>query len=64
VLPARLYGHRKGTGGGVELLLLSPKGNDTWEVLAGPGKKARPGDVLTFGDGLLEAEVCSGSICY
>ena len=57
VLPARLYGNRKGTGGGVELLLLSPKGNDTWEVLAGPGKKARPGDVLTFGDGLLEAEV-------
>ena len=57
VLPARLYGHRKGTGGGVELLLLHPQGNDTWEVLAGPGKKARPGDVLTFGDGLLEAEV-------
>lgn len=57
VLPARLYGSRKNTGGGVELLLLTPKGNDCWEVLAGPGKKARPGDTLTFGDGLLEADV-------
>lgn len=57
VLPARLYGHRKSSGGLVELLLLSPKGQDVWEVLAGPGKKARPGDVLVFGEGLLEAEV-------
>ena len=39
------------------MLLLTPKGNDFWEVLAGPGKKARPGDTLTFGDGLLEADV-------
>lgn len=57
VLPARLYGQRKGTGGNVELLLLAPKGNDVWEVLAGPGKKAKPGNILTFGDGALEAEV-------
>ncbi len=57
VLPARLYGHRRETGAAVELLLLNPKGADTWEVLAGPGRKAKPGDVLTFGDGLLEAEV-------
>ncbi len=57
VLPARLYGQRKESGGAVELLLLTPKGNDTWEVLAGPGKKAKPGNRLTFGDGLLEAEV-------
>lgn len=41
----------------MELLLLSPKGNDVWEVLAGPGRKAKPGNVLTFGGGLLEAEV-------
>ena len=34
VLPARLYGQRKETGAAVELLLLSPKGNDVWEVLA------------------------------
>ncbi len=56
VLPARLYGHRE-TGAAVELLLLNPYGMDEWEVLAGPGKKARPGDVLTFGEGLLTAEV-------
>lgn len=57
VLPARLYGVRKDTGSPVELLLLHPRGQDTWEVLAGPGKKARPGFRLTFGNGLLEAEV-------
>jgi len=57
VLPARLYGHRKETGAAVELLLLKNCGNDVWEVLAGPGKKAKPGNVLTFGDGILEAEV-------
>ena len=55
VLPARLYGHRKGTGAAVELLLLTQKGTDEWEVLAGPGRKARPGDTLVFGGGLLEA---------
>ncbi|MBR2406788.1 MAG: tRNA preQ1(34) S-adenosylmethionine ribosyltransferase-isomerase QueA [Clostridia bacterium] len=57
VLPARLYGKRKETGAAVELLLLNPHGLDVWEVLAGPGRKARPGNVLSFGDGLLEAEV-------
>lgn len=57
VLPARLYGQRKSTGAAVELLLLNPHGNDTWEVLAGPGRKAKPGFVLTFGEGALEAEV-------
>ncbi len=57
VLPARLYGNRKETGAAVEFLLLTPRGNDVWEVLAGPGRKARPGDVLTFGGGLLDAEV-------
>lgn len=57
VLPARLYGNRKETGAAVELLLLNPKGHDVWEALAGPGRKARPGDVLTFGGGLLDAEV-------
>ncbi len=57
VLPARIYGHRVPTGGGVEFLLLQAHGNDRWEVLAGPGKKARPGDVIDFGDGLLRANV-------
>lgn len=57
VLPARLYGQRELTGGAVELLLLTDKGSDVWEVLAGPGRKARPGNTLTFADGALKADV-------
>ncbi|MBE6778244.1 MAG: tRNA preQ1(34) S-adenosylmethionine ribosyltransferase-isomerase QueA [Ruminococcaceae bacterium] len=57
VLPARLLGHRRATGARVELLLLTPHGDDVWEVLAGPGRRAKPGDELTFGDGLLTATV-------
>ena len=57
VLPARLYGTKEGTGARVEFLLLTPRGNDIWEVLAGPGKKARPGATFVFGGGLLKAEV-------
>ncbi len=57
VLPARLYGKRTDTGGSVELLLLHPKGFNRWEVLAGPGKRAKPGNVLVFGNGLLKAKV-------
>lgn len=51
VLPARLYGNRP-TGGRVEVLLLHPRGNDRWEVLVKPGKKALPGTELSFGDDL------------
>ncbi len=57
VLPARIYGNKKGTGGHVEFLLLTQKEQDIWEVLAKPGKKARPGARFVFGAGLLEAEV-------
>ena len=57
VLPARIFGHRVPTGGGVEFLLLQAHGNDCWEVLAGPGRKARPGDVIEFGNGILHADV-------
>ena len=57
VLPARLYGYKEGGGAAVELLLLKPKGQDIWEVLAGPGRKAKPGNNLVFGEGLLRAEV-------
>lgn len=57
VLPARLYGKRIDTGGSVELLLLHPKGLNRWEVLAGPGKRAKPGNELIFGNGLLKAIV-------
>ncbi|MFG6328394.1 MAG: tRNA preQ1(34) S-adenosylmethionine ribosyltransferase-isomerase QueA, partial [Lachnospiraceae bacterium] len=57
VIPARLLGEREGTGGKVEVLLLKRKGNDIWETLVRPGKKARPGQKLEFGGGLLKAEV-------
>ena len=56
-MPARLIGSRKNTGARVEILLLVRKDLDTWEVLTYPGKKAKPGDIITFGDGRLEAEI-------
>ena len=57
VMPARLIGARKNTGARVEILLLVRKDMVTWEVLTYPGKKAKPGDVIVFGDGRLEAEI-------
>lgn len=57
VLPARLYGERVGTGAVMEILLLTRKDLDTWEVLVRPGKKAKPGDKISFGKGKLVAEV-------
>ena len=57
VLPARMYGTRVDTGAVVEFLLLNQKSYDTWEVITGPGKKARVGHKFTFGDGLMTAEV-------
>lgn len=57
VLPARMYGTRTDTGSVVEFLLLNQKSFDTWEVITGPGKKARVGHSFTFGDGILTAEI-------
>lgn len=57
VLPARIYGIKDDTGAKVEFLLLSPQGDDVWEVLTGPGRRAKPGTHFTFGGGLLKAEV-------
>lgn len=57
VIPARLLGCKKDTGAGVEVLLLKRQDKDIWETLVKPGKKARPGARLSFGGGLLEAEV-------
>jgi S-adenosylmethionine:tRNA ribosyltransferase-isomerase len=56
VIPARLIGVRP-TGGRVEILLLSRREGDVWEALAKPGRKAKPGDRVLFGDGKLEAIV-------
>ncbi len=57
VIPARLYGVREETGARIEVLLLKRKENDVWETLVKPGKKARPGTVISFGDGLLKGTV-------
>lgn len=57
VIPARLIGQKKDTGGKVELLLLKRKGDNIWETLVKPGKKARPGAKIVFGNGILTAEV-------
>ena len=57
VLPARLFGIKKDTGAKVEFLLLTNKGDDVWECIVGPGKRAKPGTQFTFAGGLLECEV-------
>ena len=56
VLPARLLGFR-GSGGGVELVLLRDLGEGKWECLSRPGRKTKPGTELIFGDGELKATV-------
>lgn len=57
VIPARLYGAKEGTNAKIEVLLLKRNENDVWETLVKPGKKARPGARIVFGDGLLVGEV-------
>ena len=57
VLPARLLGQRLPGGGACEVLLLIDRGERTWECLVRPGRKMRTGAKLSFGDGLLTAEV-------
>ena len=56
VLPARLYG-TKDTGAQVEFLLLKRLENDMWEVMVRPGNKLKPGSKVTFGNGILKAEI-------
>lgn len=57
VIPARLIGQKEETGATIEVLLLKRKENNMWETLVKPGKKAKPGARISFGDGLLRAEV-------
>lgn len=57
VIPARLIGEKEGSGGKVEFLLLKKISLDTWEIIVKPGKKARGGARVSFGGGLLTAEV-------
>lgn len=56
MLPARLYG-QKDTGAKVEFLLLNRLQNDEWEVMVRPGNKLKPGSKVSFGEGLLKAEI-------
>lgn len=57
VLPARLYGEKEETGAHVEFLLLNQKENDVWEVITGPGRRAKVGARFQFGNGILRAEI-------
>lgn len=52
VLPARIYGIKKETGATVEFVLLKNLGNDTWEALAAPGRRAKPNTEFVFSDKL------------
>ncbi len=57
VIPARLLGVKADTGAHVEILLLKRREADLWECLVRPGKKLRAGARVSFGEGLLEAEI-------
>ncbi|WP_142412942.1 tRNA preQ1(34) S-adenosylmethionine ribosyltransferase-isomerase QueA [Hathewaya massiliensis] len=57
VLPARLIGHKEGTMGRMEFLLLKRKDKNQWETLVKPGKRAKIGSKFVFGNGELKAEV-------
>ncbi len=60
VIPARLLGHRP-SGGAVEVLLLTDKGDGVWECLTKPGRKTQPGQEILFGDGSLAATVVASA---
>ena len=57
VLPARIYGVKKDTGAIVEFLLLNNLGNDRWECITGPGKRAKVDTEFSFGNGILSCKV-------
>lgn len=57
VIPARLIGKKIGTDAHIEVLLLKRREDSVWEVLVKPGKKARKGCRISFGDGLLVGEI-------
>lgn len=57
VIPARIFGQREGREGHNEFLLLKPLGDNCWETITKPGKKAKTGARFVFGDGLMTGEV-------
>ena len=56
VMPARLYGQKKDTGAAIEVLLLKNKEHNMWECLVKPAKRIKVGSIVSFGDGIIEAE--------
>ena len=56
VMPARLYGQKKDTGAAIEVLLLKNKEHNIWECLVKPAKRIKVGSIVSFGDGIMEAE--------
>ncbi|MBR0596385.1 tRNA preQ1(34) S-adenosylmethionine ribosyltransferase-isomerase QueA [Sinanaerobacter chloroacetimidivorans] len=57
VIPARLFGFKEKTGAKVEFLLIKRLENDLWETMVRPGKKLHLGDIVSFGEGKLKAEI-------
>ena len=57
VIPARLIGEKEDTKAVIEILLLKELGEDNWECLARPGKRLKIGTIVSFGDGVLKAEI-------
>ena len=57
VLPARIFGIKEETGAHVEFLLLTNRGDDVWETITGPGKRAKKGAKFVFAEGLLKCEI-------
>jgi len=57
VIPARLLGVKESTGVPTEFLLLKRREMDTWEALVKPGRRLHAGDTVSFGEGLLRAEI-------
>lgn len=58
VIPARIFGKREGSEGKIEILLLKELEKDNWECLVKPARKLQKGSEISFGDGLLKANVC------
>ena len=56
VMPARLYEQKKDTGAAIEVLLLKNKEHNMWECLVKPAKRIKVGSIVSFGDGIMEAE--------
>lgn len=56
VIKARLSARRM-SGGKLEVLLLQQKEKGIWEALVNPGKRARVGDIIRFGEGDYKAKI-------